>query len=328
LLVKKLVIECIFKQSIKNKENSRYNIHEVKMKKLLLLSVIGMLLFMGFQMTKSKKDQVQTNWVQLLGVDHAKHWDIFMGVPHGTVKNLEGVDPTSDGKMGTPLGLNNDPKKVFTFEKEGDEVILHISGEIFGALTSKEEYSNYHLRLQYKWGEKVWEPRLTRPRDSGILYHCREPHAMFWNVWMQSQEFQIEQGNIGDLYLLAGTAMDVPAAVLVGKEYNYEKGAELVGFSSSNKAPFNHCNKGFNNENPHGEWNTLDLICYGDSSLHVVNGKVVMALFHSGYKNQNNEIVPLKKGKLQIQSEAAEIFYKNISIKPINSIPKAYKNQF
>ena len=297
------------------------------MKKLIVLSAIAMMLFMGFQINRSKKIRDSGKWIQLLGDDHANYWDVFMGVPHGTVTDLEGVDPNSDGKKGTPLGLNNDPKKVFTFEKEGEEVILHISGEIFGALSSKKEYGNYHLRLQYKWGEKNWEPRLTRPRDSGILYHCQEPHAKFWNVWMQSQEFQIEQGNIGDLYLLSTTAMDVPA-VKGEKEYNYQRGAELIEFSSSKKMPFNHCNKGFDNENPQGEWNTLDLICLGDSSLHVVNGKVVMALFHSRYQNNDNQMAPLKKGKIQIQSEAAEIFYKNISIMLINSIPKAYKNQY
>ncbi len=276
---------------------------------------------MGCQSIRMMKDDTTKQWTQLLGADYAANWEVFMGVPHGTVTGLEGVDPNSDGRNGTPLGLNNDPKKVFSFVKTGDEVILHISGEIYGAISSIHEYQNYHLRLQYKWGDKIWEPRLKRPRDSGILYHCQEPHAKFWNVWMQSQEFQVEQGNIGDLYMLVGTSIDVPA-VLIENEYNYQKGAELIEFGSSKKRPFNHCNKGFDNENPHGEWNTLDLICFGDSSLHIVNGKVVMALFNSRHLNSDNQIVPLKKGKIQIQSEAAEIFYRNIEIRSIDEIPE------
>jgi hypothetical protein len=82
------------------------------------------------------------------------------------------------------------------------------------------------------------------------------------------------------------------------------------------------------NEKPHGEWNTLELICLGDTSLHIVNGKVVMALFNSGVINPDKEVVPLKKGKIQIQSEGAEVFYKKIEIKKINTIPKKFLAQF
>lgn len=296
-------------------------------KKAIMFLAITLIAMMGFGLKTSEKFSDSEEWIQLLDEAYADNWEIFIGVPHGTVTNLDGVDPNSDGKKGTPLGLNNDPKKVFTFKKVGDEFMLFISGEIYGALSSKKAFGNYHLQLQYKWGEKKWEPRLNRPRDSGILYHCQEPHARFWNVWMQSQEFQIEQGNVGDLYLLSTTSMDVPA-VKTGKEFNYKKGADLVAFSSTNKAPFNHCNKAFDNEKPHGKWNTLDLICLGDTSLHIVNGKVVIALFNSRYKNSDDKIVPLKKGKIQIQSEGAEIVYKNIQIRSIVEVPENFKNHF
>jgi hypothetical protein len=108
------------------------------------------------------------------------------------------VDPNSDGRNSKALGLNNDPKNVFSCKEMDGETVLHISGEIYGALTSKNEYENYHLRLQYKGGEKKWEPRLERERDSGILYYCVGPHGAFWNVWMQAQEFQVQEGDCGD----------------------------------------------------------------------------------------------------------------------------------
>jgi hypothetical protein len=37
---------------------------------------------------------------------------------------------------------------------------------------------------------------------------------------------------------------------------------------------------------------------------------------------------PLTHGKLQLQSEAAEVFYKDIVIKPISSIPAGYEQYF
>ncbi|GAA4814908.1 ThuA domain-containing protein [Litoribaculum gwangyangense] len=264
-------------------------------------------------------------WKNLIDDKPYENWDVFIGAPHASVKNLEGVDPQSDGKNAKPLGLNNDPKKVFNFETIENEQVLHISGEIYGALTSKKEYGNYHLKLQFKWGEKIWEPRLLREKDNGILYHCTGPHGAFWNVWMQSQEFQVQEGDMGDYYALAGTLMDIPSVKKEGqKEFDYEINGKLHTFSSADKKFPAHCNKGLDNENPHGEWNTLELICFEGTSLHIVNGKVVNALFNSRHKNLDDKIVPLVKGRIQIQSEAAEAFYKDIKIKSIDKIPSKY----
>ena len=35
--------------------------------------------------------------------------------------------------------------------------------------------------------------------------------------------------------------------------------------------------------------------------------------------------VPLVKGKLQLQSEGAEVFYRNITIRPITEVPSSFK---
>jgi hypothetical protein len=273
---------------------------------------------------QKKETVLNKKWTNLFGDNPSKHWDTYMGAPHKTVKGLENVDPKSDGKNAKPLGLNNDPKKVFHFKTIDDEKVLHISGEIYGALTTKKTYENYHLKLQFKWGEKVWEPRLERKRDNGILYHCVGAYGKFWNVWMQSQEFQVQQTDMGDYYSLAGTTMDIPS-VKTGKEFDYSNNAELNHFSSTERKFPSHANRGFNNEKTHGKWNTLELICYEGTSLHIVNGKVVMALFNSKYKNLDGKILPLTKGRIQLQSEAAEAFYKDIKIKSISKIPNKYK---
>ncbi|MFP4844963.1 ThuA domain-containing protein [Winogradskyella sp. PE311] len=267
-------------------------------------------------------------WTNLFEGDPNKNWDVFIGAPHATVKGVDNVDPKSDGKNAEPLGLNNDPKNVFTFKDENGETVLHISGEIYGALISKQAYENYHLIVQFKWGEKVWEPRLLRKRDSGILYHSHGSSTAFWNVWMASQEFQVQETDVGDYYGLVDVLIDIPSDKKEGeKEFRYSKNSNLKAYSALQRIPPNHCNKGFDNENDHGKWNTLELICYEGTSLHIVNGKVVMALYNSEYKNAENEIVPLTKGRIQIQSEAAEVYYKNAQIKSINRIPKTFKKQ-
>ena len=48
--------------------------------------------------------------------------------------------------------------------------------------------------------------------------------------------------------------------------------------------------------------------------MHIVNGKVVMALKNSRYQD-GDKTVPMTGGKLQIQSEAAEVFYRDIEIR-------------
>ena len=47
---------------------------------------------------------------------------------------------------------------------------LRVSGEIYGALTTQELFTNFHLRAEFKWGQKRWPPRANVARDSGILY--------------------------------------------------------------------------------------------------------------------------------------------------------------
>lgn len=273
-----------------------------------------------------EEPSLSKKWTNLIDDKPYENWDVFIGAPHASVKKLEGVDPKSDGKNAKPLGLNNDPKKVFNFETIENEQVLHISGEIYGALTSKKEYENYHLKLQVKWGEQKWEPRLSRERDSGILYHCKGANGAFWNVWMQSQEFQVQEGDMGDYYALAGTSIEIPSTKKEDqKEYDYDSKGTLNKFSSAEKGFQGHCNKGFDNENSHGEWNTLELICFNDTSIHIVNGKVVMVLLHSKYKNLDGQISPLTKGRIQIQSEGAEVFYKDITIRSIDKIPSKYK---
>jgi hypothetical protein len=61
----------------------------------------------------------------------------------------------------------------------------------------------------------------------------------------------------------------------------------------------------------------------GTHSLHIVNGHVVMVLENSRYV-QNGEKIPLIKGKIQLQSEAAEVFFKDIEIRNLKSLPAKY----
>jgi hypothetical protein len=61
-------------------------------------------------------------------------------------------------------------------------------------------------------------------------------------------------------------------------------------------------------ENPLGEWNTLECIADGERLTILLNGQVV---------NKASKVKP-KKGKIQVQSESAEVFIRRIDLIPLS----------
>lgn len=253
-------------------------------------------------------------WQSLLDPGLSK-WELYMGVPHKSVKIPGAPASTSkNGITGAPLGLNNDPLKVFQMIEEDGKPVLKITGQIYGGLTSKAEYENYHFRCQFKWGTKKWAPRLNTVRDSGILFHAYGKHGRFWNVWMSSLECQIQEGDCGDFIPLAG-----PDVKLTMKKRG--KGRPVFDFNGEYVYGAGYVSHAPSVEKPNGEWNTIEIYTVGQTSTFLVNGTPNMVLFEAT-KKEGNKRVPLTKGKIQIQSEAAEIYYKNIEIKNIEKFPK------
>jgi hypothetical protein len=254
-------------------------------------------------------------WIELLD-PKLSQWELWMGVPHTSVKDLpEGTPRMDDYNKGTPLGLANDPKKVFSMIEQDGKPVLKITGEIYGGLTTLKEFADYHFSCEVRFGGQKWEPRLQKQRDSGVLYHCTGKHGAFWNVWMRSVEYQVQEKNLGDLYLLAGVAADVPTTPVE----DHIPGVPPVRWDPAMPfAPVNgSAERSVNLENPHGEWTTAEFYVLGQQAIHLVNGHVVLSLDNARLKDGT----PLVKGKLQIQSEGAEVYYRNIRLRPITAFP-------
>jgi NAD(P)-dependent dehydrogenase (short-subunit alcohol dehydrogenase family) len=77
---------------------------------------------------------------------------------------------------------------------------IHITGQGFGVMTTKESFGNCRVRLQVKWGERKWGYKLHAPRDCGLLYYGHGPQGFDHGTWPRSIEFQIEEHNMGDLW--------------------------------------------------------------------------------------------------------------------------------
>lgn len=216
----------------------------------------------------------------------------------------------------TPRGINNDPKKVFSVV----DGLLRVSGEEWGGLTSMDEFENFHLQFEVKWGEKKWPPRLDAPRDNGMLYFAVGPEGAQSGHWLRSHEFQVQEGDSGDYHSVDGVIIDVHATdTHIGdwKFYAYDPKAPL-----RNDIAARVLKRGLY-EKPSGEWDTMDVIADGQTLIHKVNGREVFRGFNSRHK-VDGKVVPLTRGKLQIQSEGAETFYRNIRIKTLTKPAAEY----
>ena len=240
-------------------------------------------------------------------------WNSYIGAP---------LDDAGKKLSEIPVGLNNDPNHVFSIVQQDGEKVIRISGENWGCIYTLKEYSDFHLQLQFKWGTLSWGQKKGKKKDSGVLYFSVGDNGADYGAWMRSQEFQVEEGNCGDYWGVAGGMEDVPVIKKSDSEYVYSPLGEMKTFSAKS-AVGRHCIKNGDAENATGEWNTLDLYCHGDTSVQMVNGKVMMVLYNSR-QWENGQAIPLVKGKIQIQSEGAEIFYKHITIEPLNQIPEAF----
>lgn len=249
-------------------------------------------------------------WQSLFNGKDLTGWDSYLAPP---------ADSNGNRLTDQPIGLNHDPHRVFTVVQDGNEKVIRISGEDVGGISTQQEFSNYHLQVMFKWGVRTWGKKKGRKKDSGLLYHSVGPYGADGGAWMRSHEFQIQEGDCGDYWGCAGAMADIPAIKKSDSEYIYNPAGSWYTFRADN-AIGRHCIKSSDAEKPVGEWNTLDLYCHGDTSVQVVNGKVMMILYHLS-ELDNGQIHPLTGGKIQLQSEGAEVFYKQIKIRPIERIP-------
>ena len=224
-------------------------------------------------------------------------------------KDLTGFYPYLHGRG------RDDPKQVFSV-RDG---MIDISGEEFGGITTRDEFQNYHLITEWKWGERTWAPRKNNTRDSGILVHCVGDDGAAGGNWMESQECQIIEGGCGDFIMVGGKnkpSLTCETRVGPDGQLYFEKGGNSVTRDSGRynwwgRDPAWKDVLGFRGgrdvEKPAGEWNRMEVVCDGEAIVTILNGYVV----NIGTKST------LIKGKILFQSEGAEILFRKIEVRPL-----------
>jgi hypothetical protein len=275
-----------------------------------------LILFFCFTWAGCEKNSNGGKPVSLFNGKDLSGWYTYLSKPDSSL-DVPGLTRDSKGRYSGPIGLNKDPLGVFSVTELDGGPVIRISGQVMGILVTEKEYENYHLRLEFRWGEKKYPPREKEPRDSGVLYNSIGKEGAWYDTWMKSIECQINEKEVGDLYTVDTVFTDVPAVKdSTGKEYIYRRGAEKVTFSPDPS----HCAKDVDYEKPVGEWNVIDVYTVNGRGVHVVNGKANIRLENFRYL-LNGEEVPLTRGKIQLQSEGSEVYYRNITITPIREIP-------
>jgi hypothetical protein len=161
-----------------------------------------------------------------------------------------------------------DPAAVISEVFKVQNGVIQIKGDPFGYMRSKETFSDYKLHVEWRWPVEA--------TNSGVFVHAQLPDT----IWLRCIECQLQAGNAGDFVCMNGADMNER----VDKS---KRSVKKMGASS---------------EKPVGEWNTMEVVCKGNSIEVYVNGVL-----------QNKATgINLTKGHICLQSEGKTVEFKNV----------------
>jgi hypothetical protein len=265
---------------------------------MFTLAIATGLALAGLGQAEGPKDDPRGGWVRLFNGRDLDGWYTFLQ-EHGRDADPDRVITIEDGAI-----------HLYKHADDGSKVVM-------GYIGTKEEYGEYHLRWQYRWGEKKFEPRHALKRDAGLYYHILGDDA----VWPRALQFQIQETDVGDLLALYGFQLDTWIDPKTEGEENPAfldpeqggkprvLGGKGIGYQGRLRGPFEV-----------DGWNTAEVIAKGDTTVHVLNGHVVN-------RGRNIRLVdpeepgeprPITKGRIALEIEAAEMWFRNVEIRQLD----------
>jgi hypothetical protein len=198
-----------------------------------------------------------------------------------TIKLFNGKDLDGWKKFVDPKS-KADPEDVWKV-KEG---IIICRGVPNGYIITEKEYGDYVLKVQWRWTKDSDNDK----RNSGVFVHVSGKDK----IWPKGVEAQLYRDHAGDFWLVDGFKLKVDE-----KRQNPKAKINYFRIDKDNKDV----------EKPIGEWNQYVITCDGDKIKLEVNGKL---------QNEGTE-AERTKGKILLQSEGAEIHFRNIELTPIKA---------
>jgi hypothetical protein len=216
---------------------------------------------------------------------------------------------------------SEDPRKVFRVT-DGQ---LHITGDGFGYMATKNDYRDYRVVVEYKWGTKTDGGKYVR--NAGILHNAIGPDGGASGVWMSCIECQLAQGCCGDLIGIQGkddkgvtTPVTITSDIEIGpdKKPRWKEGGIKTVFTGrqlwwSKHQPFfkeDLDTYGKDDvESKLGEWTRMECVCEKNTITVIVNGVTV---------NKAYDVFPAA-GKILLQSEGFEYFVRKFELHPLKT---------
>jgi hypothetical protein len=230
-------------------------------------------------------------------------------------KDLSGWYPYLQGES-----KGSDAKRVFTLEDGG---VIHVHKDVasqgtIGYLATETEYADYQLRFQYKWAAPR-EGAKKGTHNAGLLYHMAGPDgARPGVVWPYCIQCQVMDGHTGEIVALGVSVTttidpsrkDTPTYKETGDPFTTPAGAKVqTKIAPATKADIAD------------DWNMVEITVRGDTAEHRVNGKLTARLTEAkapdtaGATADAALLKPLTHGRIGLQAEGYELFYRNIEVK-------------
>jgi hypothetical protein len=258
----------------------------------------------------------KSEWRTLLNGRDFSGWDKFIATPSGDA----------------PLVANVDPKQVFTITNVDGGGVVRVSGELYGAITTQEQFTNVHFRVDFKWGLARWGGRSKVGRDTGILY-CGIGQPNPRTGWLTSVENNIMEKGVGQWWSVNGAVIECEGEWITPENelyvpYKKEGTGERnivwrKGGTRITATPANGITAPFDVEYVFGNWNTVEVVFWGGQCIHILNGHVNLVAFNPRHKD-GSQWRPLTRGRIQLQSEGAEVFYRKAEARPLFELPAEY----
>jgi hypothetical protein len=205
--------------------------------------------------------------------------------------------------------------------------MIHIGGRGMGYLATDDSYRDYHLSVECKWGDRTDGSKYVR--NSGILLHAAGPHGNARGIWMASIECQLAQGCEGDLIVIRGKSAEdhvIPVNLTSDTKTagdgrtRWQRGGAKTVYSGKQFWWSKH-EDGFQElldsrgkddvASPLGQWTLVECICDGSRITIKINGTTV---------NECYDVFPTA-GKILLENEKNEIYFRNLQIRPLRTSP-------
>lgn len=190
------------------------------------------------------------------------------------------------------------------------------SKQFTATLVTEQAFSDYVFEIDYQWLGARFIPRHQADRDAGICFHV---NSDFSKVWPPSIECQIGESEIGGKYVtgdlwVLGKAIRCEAVQKNDRYAPLSQGGQIT-LTGDNK-PYGNSMTSIKAEKA-GEWNTVRVIVQGGAYASFwVNDQLTNEIFNMQEKI-DGQWVPLTQGRIALQAEFAEMYYRNPRIRKI-----------